>query len=494
MERTVGNQSQTILDTLFVELINPPRGISVPGLPDNVVALGKTAKNTWCTLPDDTTIQIAREQVLVLPNFAMTDYASQGKTRPINVVDLNNCRTHFSYYTAMSRGTTSEGTLIVQGMDSSKITKGISGYLRQEFRELEILNEITRLRYEGVPMPSVQGVNRKELIQSYYKWKGGHFDSVDLHPVLRYRPGDEREIRAGTVTGKWELVGTDKPKTKKDESLKEKSKAATTTKCKSDSDESPIPKKKSTKTVQTPVGLIWDSQNHSCAYDALFTCMYNVWVAHGAKWSAKLSTINGYNALLANGFDAVTRKTRTIEYARNAVRGTLTADHPAYFPTGSSLTSLDRLIETMFGGTYWGSETEKCTGCMLVKRADPGAQCLATVTVDNLLRSRHKSSYSLSHWVAANRVRYGRRSCAGCGNGTTVFEHFQTPPPLLVFSLSDDNVLIDHLLNIDVGGQKTRYAVRGAIYSGSNHFTARCEREWVGLVSRWYRNRFNHGA
>jgi hypothetical protein len=56
--------------------------IHVPGLPENVVALSKTPKNTWCSLPDDSTIQISREQVLVLPNFAMTDYASQGKTRP----------------------------------------------------------------------------------------------------------------------------------------------------------------------------------------------------------------------------------------------------------------------------------------------------------------------------------------------------------------------------------------------------------------------------
>ncbi|KAJ7927065.1 hypothetical protein B0H13DRAFT_1542437, partial [Mycena leptocephala] len=110
----VGNHGQSILDTLFVELACPPREINVPGLPPNVVALARTAKNTWCSLP-------------------MTDYASQGKTRPINVVDLNNCRTHFSYYTALSRGTTSDGTLIVQGMDTSKISKGISGFLRQEF-------------------------------------------------------------------------------------------------------------------------------------------------------------------------------------------------------------------------------------------------------------------------------------------------------------------------------------------------------------------------
>jgi hypothetical protein len=97
-------------------------------------------------------------------------------------------------------------------MDTSKITKGISGYLRQEFRELEILNEITRLRYEGVSMPGLKGVNRKELIQTFSQWKGGHFDSADLHPVLRYKDGDELDIRSGTISGRWELVGSDKPK------------------------------------------------------------------------------------------------------------------------------------------------------------------------------------------------------------------------------------------------------------------------------------------
>ncbi|KAJ6489134.1 hypothetical protein C8R45DRAFT_1053351 [Mycena sanguinolenta] len=143
-----GLRKQPVLDTLFVELIDPPKPIRIPGLPPNVVVLTSRKEKLWCNLPDDSTIQVTRSQIPVLPNITMTYYSSQGKTRPINVVDLNNCRTHFSYYTALSRGTSSAGTIIRQGADYSKITKGINGYLHQEFRELEILNEITRLRYE----------------------------------------------------------------------------------------------------------------------------------------------------------------------------------------------------------------------------------------------------------------------------------------------------------------------------------------------------------
>ncbi|KAJ7696999.1 hypothetical protein B0H17DRAFT_864523, partial [Mycena rosella] len=166
-----GNRGQRILDTLFVELENPPHPVSIPGLPQNVVALVKATKKTWCSLPDDMMVQVSRDQVLILPNFAMTDYSSQGKTRELNVVDLNNCRTHFSYYTALSRSSTSDGTVILQGMQESKITRGISGYLRQEFRELELLNEITALRYENDLPVTVQGVNRKEILRAYQIWK-----------------------------------------------------------------------------------------------------------------------------------------------------------------------------------------------------------------------------------------------------------------------------------------------------------------------------------
>jgi len=94
-------------------------------------------------MPNDDEIPLTRDQVLVLPNFGMTDYASQGRTRPDNVVDLNSCYNHQSYYTCLSRSATAAGTIIVQGFNPKIVTGGASGYLRQEFRELEILDEIT---------------------------------------------------------------------------------------------------------------------------------------------------------------------------------------------------------------------------------------------------------------------------------------------------------------------------------------------------------------
>jgi hypothetical protein len=92
---------------------------------------------------------VSRNQIEVLPNFAMTDYASQGKTREYNVVDLGQTRNHHGYYTALSRGSTASGTLILSGLHPKHITGGASGALRQEFRELELLDHITTMRFEG---------------------------------------------------------------------------------------------------------------------------------------------------------------------------------------------------------------------------------------------------------------------------------------------------------------------------------------------------------
>ncbi|KAF9465626.1 hypothetical protein BDZ94DRAFT_1159791, partial [Collybia nuda] len=130
---TTGSRGQAMLDVLFVKLLNPPNEVKIDGLPLNVVPLTRSSVNTCCHLPDDSTINLNRNQVEVLPNFSMTDYASQGKTRPDNIVDLNNSKSHHSYYTALSRSASANGTLILQGFDASKIMGGASGALRQEF-------------------------------------------------------------------------------------------------------------------------------------------------------------------------------------------------------------------------------------------------------------------------------------------------------------------------------------------------------------------------
>ncbi|KAI4517965.1 hypothetical protein K525DRAFT_156635, partial [Schizophyllum commune Loenen D] len=145
---STGPYKQRILDVLFVRLINPPKTVHIDGLEENVVPITPQSTRVKCQLKNDNVVEIDRSQVPVLLNFAMTDYSSQGKTRPDNVVNLTNSRSHQAYYTALSRSSSASGTAIVSSFNDAMITRGLDDQLKREFRNLEVLNEITRLRYE----------------------------------------------------------------------------------------------------------------------------------------------------------------------------------------------------------------------------------------------------------------------------------------------------------------------------------------------------------
>ena len=70
--------------------------------------------------------------------------------------------------------------------------------------------------------------------------------------------------------------------------------------------ESDRPKKKQKLTRfnedDTPPGTQWDGNNYSCAYDALFTILFNVWAANPKKWKQIFQHSNLYLSTLHGGF------------------------------------------------------------------------------------------------------------------------------------------------------------------------------------------------
>ena len=198
-----GPHKQHVLDTVFVKLDKPSKLVQIPGLPDNVVPIVRATKSIQCVFPSDLKESIERQQVWILPNFAMTAHAAQGKTRPQNVVHLNSCFSHMAYYSALSRSATAAGTVIIQGFDSKVITKGCSGYLRQEFRELEILDDITRLRYEGKLPEYFDGNVRHALCHQYQQWKGSYYIPSKTDSALTWSTNDPLYLPSTIQTASW---------------------------------------------------------------------------------------------------------------------------------------------------------------------------------------------------------------------------------------------------------------------------------------------------
>ena len=77
-----GIHGQHVLSTLFIKLDKPAKIAKNVGLPENGVPITRGSKNVECTFSSDLKEYIHRSQVWVLLNFSITDYTSQGKTRP----------------------------------------------------------------------------------------------------------------------------------------------------------------------------------------------------------------------------------------------------------------------------------------------------------------------------------------------------------------------------------------------------------------------------
>lgn len=97
---------------------------------------------------------------------------------------MSSCRDHLSYYTCSSRGSTAEGTIIVQGFSEHKITCGASGYLWQEFQELELLDKITELRYDNKLPNHVNGNLCNAIICQFQLYKGTDYMPDKFHSSL----------------------------------------------------------------------------------------------------------------------------------------------------------------------------------------------------------------------------------------------------------------------------------------------------------------------
>jgi hypothetical protein len=190
-QSSAGPYNTEVLDTLFVKLIDPPSPVHLDGLPLNVVPLMRTSVSTNCHLPDDSSLMVSQNQIEALPNFSMTDYASQGKTREYNVVDLGQTCNHHGYSTALSRGSTAHGTLILSGLHPKHITGGASGALHQEFWELELLDCITTMRYEGKLPAKMAMANRwNTLIEMFRQHKGLDFIPHTMPDALKWSKND----------------------------------------------------------------------------------------------------------------------------------------------------------------------------------------------------------------------------------------------------------------------------------------------------------------
>lgn len=574
------------LQTIFVELINPPYPVKLDGLPLNVVPISPDTKSISCLLPDGTELRILRSQIPIIPNFAMTDYCSQGRTRPFNIVHLNNCRTHQSYYTCLSRSATHEGTVILNGFNSKTITGGLSGNLRQEFRELEILDDISKLQYEGTLTSEVKGSARREIISQYRRWKGDRHMPQQIHkelewsdcspfilsneenipwtivnnkkiiptkgqsnlPVghknlIQYVPAQyEKEsissivnkpVRVETMNSDTQIEMTPSSQstffsnsvsktpqnairddtrstsqgqfqlltpTSQTNTMTMPSHVTQTTHSFCFPPPSPPPQLEHNinlpltppytppqsvrEQMRTLAGMKWDSQDYSCAYDSFFTILWNMWEEDHVTledYAAALSN-DALQTLLA-GFTQHKNGIESLEYVRNKVREKLRMQDIESFPFGRQGVSMTDLLNAMSKAEApLGTEVTHCTNCGLHPvRTTNIKTSFIVIQHEDLSRSRQihaipllPSQRNTEH--CATLLLKGQvmpTPCSACSQKVVSTKMFRNFPKLIILHVGENQIQVLSELILNTQGQICTYKLKGMIYFGQFHFTAR---------------------
>ncbi|KAJ7768493.1 hypothetical protein B0H16DRAFT_1308108 [Mycena metata] len=491
-DESTGPQGQRVLDTLFVRLVldTSARVVQIPGLPENIVPLIRGSVHTTVLLEDDTLLSIVREQVTGLLNFSITDYTAQGKSRPENPVDLTNCKDHRAYYVALSRATTAEGTIVLQDFTTDKITCGLSGHLRQELRELELLDEITKLRTEGKLPLEVAGLYRRQLISSFARWKGQASEPVHYHPIMRYDPKLDSDSLSPVDYAQWRPSVKSVKRTLDDKDVGDVS--TTSADAQSDGSVSGPKKKQKISTADTsvsgsqalapvisrPIGMAWDAIDYSCGYDSTFGILANMWMQNKEVWSPRFCTIGLYfqywNSLMRHAAE----HHYSLEGARDRMRATLHTAKPQDFPYGPNGTTIDRIARIMFPETTHAEGVKTCSTCGYV---DPEHYELFEPYMCAALSNNQIVTYPggvpVSAWIHDN-LSTTHTSCPICALSSrrvrlTMHYKVSNVPPVMFVTVDCGSMLYNKSLHFDINGAMVISRLRGIIYGGDAHFTSR---------------------
>jgi len=139
----------------------------------------------------------------VIPNFVITDFASQGKTWHYNIVDFNNLSCHQAYYTVLLWSVLATRTIILQGFNAKVMTGGVSPTVWQEFRNLEILDATIQLHFESKLPKTVFSEVRSCLVASYRRWKGMNDMPQNIDSAIWFCPAGHQSDQSVTPSTSW---------------------------------------------------------------------------------------------------------------------------------------------------------------------------------------------------------------------------------------------------------------------------------------------------
>jgi hypothetical protein len=221
--------------------------------------------------------------------------------------------------------------------------------------------------------------------------------------------------------------------------------------------------------LNEPKGLIWDGENYSCAYDALFSVLWNIWLADPTKWTTRFATLSERMGILGQGFEDVGNGILTIERIRNNIRQDLHHHFPDIFPYGHRGTSVAELANKMFHNVQVNASSQlQCMNCDLCDDSVDDQLSPVIYGIPNI----HVSA-TVMEQLQTTLVTESRQVCTECTNPLTnviTYHHF---PKLLIFSIGGYQIEINKFVKVRTNGGTKKFYLKGIVYHGGFHFVSR---------------------
>lgn len=385
------------------------------------------------------------------------------------------------------------------------ITGGASGYLRQEFRELELLDEITRLRYDKALPKEVNGNTRNTLIRQFQLWEGTSY-AASTHPAIKWGKHDPFETLLEVEDSTWQIIRrSQKNISAKVETAKSNITgfvaAKGTIPAKVNSDPAPLSSKGNTMTgkkrkleetdnegasalkrqriehgpadVPGPVGFMWDGDNYSCAYDALLSILHTIWAENPPKWKRRFKDINLTMNLLAAGYYKDSQNKISLETARDRVRKVIHQQNPASFPYGHRGTSGFMLAEQLLRkDDLIALSSLRCTDC-------GDERDIQNDATDYALHCSPGFEGTTADFLGQCLMHRMDELCCHCSGQIDRVTRYNSIPTLLVFAIESSLVRVSKRMKFNREDSSAVFVLRGLVYFGDFHFTSRIVKDGV---------------
>ena len=217
----------------------------------------------------------------------------------------------------------------------------------------------------------------------------------------------------------------------------------------------------------SPSGLIWDGDNYSCAYDSLFTVLYEIWSNDTKVWTRRFKEINQhYLKSLSVCFKKYMNGQATFETARDTIRHEIYTKNPEQFPYGTRGTSVAALTSTILAPHgFVAISSPVCTSC---EYSEPSIDD----RLEFVLHEKEDTPKSTSKWLGSLEHETHEK-CPHCFSAMMQPINFKSAPNVLVFEINSRKIKVSKTLKFEQEGETVVLDIRGLIYHGDFHFTSR---------------------